>query len=62
MKELLSRAGHTFTVKEIDEDHAAYSELIALGFRTVPVTVIGRETVTGYDASKLAEALASAGS
>lgn len=62
MKEFLSRAGHTFTVKQVEEDHTAYSELIALGFRAVPVTVIGRETVKGYDASKLAEALASAGS
>jgi glutaredoxin len=62
VKEFLSRAGHGFTVKQVDEDHAAYSELIALGFRTVPVTVIGRETVKGYDEPKLRAALAASGS
>jgi len=62
VKEFLSRAGHGFTVKHVDEDAAAYAELIALGFRTVPVTVIGRETVKGYDEPKLREALVASGS
>ena len=34
MKEFLSRAGHSFTLKQVDDDFDAYSELIARGFRS----------------------------
>lgn len=57
MKEFLSREGHPFTAKNIDEDHDAYSELLALGFRTIPVTVIDGRTVKGYDEGQLRAAL-----
>ncbi len=62
MKEFLSRAGHAFTVKQVDDDFDAYSELIGRGFRTVPVTFIGTRAVKGYDEAALREALAGAGS
>ena len=61
MKEFLSRAGHTFAVKLVDEDSAAYDELLALGYRTVPVTTIGDQTVRGFDAAALAKALEGGG-
>jgi hypothetical protein len=61
VKEFLSRAGRTFTVRFVDEDEAAYDALIALGYRSVPVTVIGGEIVQGFDAAALARALAAAG-
>jgi glutaredoxin len=61
VKEFLSRAGRPFTVRSVDEDEAAYDALIALGYRTVPVTVIGGEIVKGFDAAGLARALAAAG-
>lgn len=59
MKEFLSRAGRSFTVRDVDEDDSAYRELIALGFRSVPVTVIGPEriTVKGFDPQALNAAL-----
>jgi hypothetical protein len=57
VKEFLSRAGRTFTLRLVDEDDAAYDELIALGFRAVPVTRIGTHVVEGYDPSALARAL-----
>ena len=45
MKELLSQEGLPFTAHNVDEDDRAYDELIARGWRTVPVTVFGaRET------------------
>ena len=60
MKEFLSRAGHTFETKNIEEDDDAYRELIALGARSVPVTLIGEHMVTGFDPEKLRSALADA--
>jgi glutaredoxin len=58
VKELLSREGHAFVAKDVDEDHDAYSELIARGLRTVPVTVIGERAIKGFDEPALREALA----
>ena len=58
MKEFLSREGLPFTAHNVDEDAAAYDELIARGFRTVPVTIIGDRVLKGYDPSALAAAVA----
>jgi len=58
VKEFLSRAGVPFTTKNVDEDDRAYDELIAHGFRTVPVTLIGQWTIQGYDPAALARAVA----
>ena len=58
MKEFLSRAGVPFTARNVDEDERAYDELIARGFSTVPVTVIGDRIVRGFDADALASAIA----
>ena len=58
MKELLSLAGVPFTAHNVDEDDAAYDALIARGWRTVPVTVIGDQVVKGFDADALAKAIA----
>ena len=57
MKEFLSRAGRTFTVRLVEEDETAYDELLALGFRTVPVTVIGETTIRGFDPDALSKAI-----
>ena len=58
MKEFLSQAGVPFTARNVEEDDAAYDELIARGFRTVPVTAIGDAVVKGFDAAALTAALA----
>jgi len=58
VKELLSREGVPFTAYNVDEDDRAYDALIALGFRTIPVTVIGDSNVQGFDAGELARAIA----
>lgn len=57
MKEFLSRAGAAFTVKNVEEDDRAYDELIAFGFRVVPLTVIGDRMIKGYDPAALTDAL-----
>jgi glutaredoxin len=61
VKEFLSREGHPFETKNIEEDDAAYDELMKLGARSVPVTVIGEQVVTGFDQVRLREALTAAG-
>lgn len=58
MKEFLSRAGRTFNVRNVDEDPAAFNEMVELGFMTIPVTIVGDYVVRGYDEKKLREALA----
>jgi glutaredoxin len=60
VKEFLSRAGHTFETRNIEEDDKAYDELLALGARSVPVTVIGDRMITGFDQAQLRSALADA--
>jgi glutaredoxin len=57
VKEFLSQRGVAFTLRVVDEDDAAYDELLRLGYRTVPVTVIGESVVKGFDPERLAAAL-----
>ena len=68
MKEFLSREGHSFDTKNIEDDDAAYDELMKLGARAVPVTVIAADhaaenvqVITGFDQARLREALTAAG-
>jgi glutaredoxin len=61
VKELLSRAGVPFTVRNVETDLSAYQELIARGFRTVPVTFVGEDPspagIRGFDEAALKAAL-----
>jgi glutaredoxin len=57
VKEFLSQNGAAFTALNVDEDDRAYDALVARGFRSVPVTVIGERTVKGYDLDALRRAL-----
>jgi glutaredoxin len=57
VKEFLSRKGETFTVRVVDEDETAYDALLALGYRTVPTTIIGKRIVVGFDPDALTTAL-----
>jgi glutaredoxin len=61
VKEFLSRAGHPFESRNIEEDEAAYDELMALGARAVPVTVIDNDVIIGFDQARLRAALAASG-
>jgi glutaredoxin len=60
VKEFLSREGVTFRDRNVEEDHDAYSDLIALGVRTVPTTVVGARVIKGFDERALREAIAAA--
>ena len=43
MKEFLSREGHPFEARNVEDDDAAYDELMRLGARSVPVTVFAAD-------------------
>ena len=58
MKEFLSQAGVPFTAYNVDEDEKAYDDLIAHGWRTIPVTILGDDVVKGFDAAALEKAIA----
>jgi glutaredoxin len=58
VKELLSREGVPFTAHNVDEDDRAYDALIARGWRTVPVTIIGDHAINGFDEPALMAAIA----
>lgn len=57
MKAWLSHSGVPFTVRNVDVDLTAYEELLARGFRAVPVTVVGAEAIAGYQPDALAAAI-----
>jgi glutaredoxin-like protein NrdH len=58
VKELLSREGVPFTAYNVDEDEGAYDELLARGWRTVPVTIVGERVLKGFNPVELADAIA----
>ena len=53
MKEFLSQAGRPFVERNVDLEDAAYDDLIARGWRTVPMTIMGDRAVRGFDESGL---------
>jgi len=57
VKEFLSRAGRAFRERNVDVDLDAYEELVARGWRTVPLTFVGDTPVTGFDEAALRTAL-----
>lgn len=57
MKAWLSQKQVPFVVRQVDEDDRAYDELLALGYRSVPVTAIGPTRIVGFDERALEEAL-----
>jgi hypothetical protein len=60
VKEFLSRAGAAFVEKNVEEDDAAYRELIARGVRSVPLTVLGDRMVKGFNEPELRRLVESA--
>lgn len=49
----ISRQGISFADKNIQADQSAFDELLKLGYRATPVTVIDDEVVVGFDRGKL---------
>jgi len=61
VKGFLSRAGVPFVVRDVDEDERAHHDLVALGYRTVPLTLVAGRAVRGFDEAALRAALTAAG-
>jgi hypothetical protein len=61
VKELLSHAGVPFVTRNVETDLDAYRELMARGFRSVPVTIVGDDpnpvAIIGFDEPALKRAL-----
>ena len=55
---MLSQAGVPFRAHNVDVDDKAYDELLARGWRTIPVTIIGDRVVKGFDVVALQQAIA----
>ena len=47
-----------FTAYNVDEDEGAYDALIARGWRTIPVTIIGDRVIKGFDPAAIESAIA----
>ena len=57
-KEYLSLKGFQFTEINVSQDKDGQVQLLALGFSTTPVTVIGDQVVEGLDIRRIESALA----
>lgn len=51
--DLLKKQNVAFTARNVSTDPAARKELIALGSRTVPTTLVDGELVVGFDLDRL---------
>jgi glutaredoxin len=57
VKAWLSREGVPFVARDVEEDDTAYDALIALGYRTVPLTVVNGDVVRGFNEPALRAAI-----
>jgi glutaredoxin 3 len=58
VKGFLSLRSTEFVEKNVSTDLEARAELIAMGYDTTPVTVVGDRQIHGFDAGQIDEALA----
>ena len=61
VKVYLSQRNIPFTEYNVSTNREGLNALLALGWRTTPVTVIGDSRIIGYSPSRLDEALRGAG-
>lgn len=55
--EFLSHHGIAFTDKNVRADREALEELLAIGSRATPTTVIDGEVIIGFDVERISELL-----
>ena len=60
VKVYLSRKGVPFVEYNVSRDREALKELVGMGYRTTPVTVVGGQSVVGYAPAGLEAALIAA--
>ena len=57
VKVYLSRKGLPFTERNVSLDEDARTDLLSMGYRSTPVTVINDQKVVGYSPPKMEAAL-----
>ena len=57
VKVYLSRKGLPYTERNVSLDEDARADLLSMGYRSTPVTVINDQKVVGYSPPKLEAAL-----
>ncbi len=57
VKDLLTRMGVSYTVKDVTRDPQARQEFLSRGFRGTPVTMIDGEPIVGFDQARIMAAL-----
>ena len=57
VKGFLKESGFSYIEKNIHLDKQARQELLAMGMKSIPVTIIGDRRIEGFDREKIAEAL-----
>ena len=60
VKGYLSRKGIGYTERNVSIEREALEDLLKIGYRSTPITLIGDEKLVGYDLAKLEAALGSA--
>ena len=58
VKGYLSRKGYEFSEKNISTDMEGREQLVSLGYRSTPVTLIGESQIVGCKPGAIDEALA----
>ena len=58
VKVYLSRKGVPFTEHNVSTDTQGLKLLLALGYRSTPVTIIGDKRIVGYNTTQMEKALA----
>ncbi len=58
VKGFLRLRGRDFIERNVSTDQQGREQLLAMGWDTTPVTVIGNRVVDGFDADRIDEALA----
>ena len=61
VKVYLSRKDVPFTEHNVSIDREGLKQLVAMGYRTTPVTTIGEHRIVGYSPPKLDAALKESG-
>ncbi|MBI2935410.1 MAG: glutaredoxin family protein [Chloroflexi bacterium] len=61
VKVYLSRKGIPFTERNVSLDPQAMDDLLKLGYRATPVTLVKNQRLVGYNPKKLEAALVAAG-
>jgi len=53
VKKYLLEKNVKYEEKNVQEDSSARKELLSMGYRTVPVIILGKEEIVGFDKEKI---------